>query len=155
MTAQLTPRRDIPGEAEQWRRLHAVVARITPEIAERPGYFVEGWTAKDAVAHIGTWMAEGAQVLRQIAAGTYREGELDVDAANARFLEAMRDVPLETVHVQLSSARNQLLRAWHELPELTPAAEYWVHKAGPEHVSEHLPRLEEWVDELSGQAPGR
>ena len=73
-------RRDLPREAELWGRLHGVVARISPEMAERPGYFREGWTAKDAVAHIGTWMAEGAQVLRQIAAGTYREGELDVDA---------------------------------------------------------------------------
>ena len=155
MSTSAQTRRDIQGEAELWRRLHGVMARITPEIAEKPGYFVEGWTATDAVAHIGTWMAEGAQVLRQMAAGTYREGELDVDAANARFLEAMRDVPLATVHVQLSSARNQLLQAWHELPELTPAAEYWVHKAGPEHVMEHLPRLEQWVDELSGQAPGR
>jgi len=149
MTTTTATRRDIPGEADLWRRLHGVVARITPDIAEQPGYFVEGWTAKDAVAHVGTWMAEGAQQLRQIAAGTYREGELDVDAANARFLDAMRDVPLETVHVQLASARNQLLQAWYELPELTPPAEYWVHKAGPEHVMEHLPRLEQWVDELT------
>ena len=141
----------IPGEAELWHRLHDVVARITPEMATRPGYFEEGWTAKDAVAHLGTWMAEGAQVLRQIAAGTYREGELDVDAANARYLDAMRDVSWDTVHLQLASARSQLLRAWHELPELTPAAEFWVHKAGPDHVLEHLPRLEEWVDEMEAQ----
>jgi hypothetical protein len=156
-------RRELPGERDLWRRLHEVVSRITPDMADRPGYFAEGWTAKDAVAHIGTWMAEGAQVLRQISAGTYREGELDVDAANERFLAAMRDVPLGTVHVQLASARNQLLQAWHELGEITPAAEYWVRKAGPEHVLEHLPRLEEWVDEMSaapaagrrGKAAGR
>jgi hypothetical protein len=148
-------RRELPGEAALWRRLHDTVARITPAMAEQPGYFEEGWTAKDAVAHIGTWMAEGAQVLRQIAAGTYVEGELDVDAANERYLKAMHDVPWETVHVQLASARSQLLRAWHELPELTSAAEFWVHKAGPDHVMEHLPRLEEWVAELSAQPVGR
>jgi hypothetical protein len=116
-----------------------------------PGYFEEGWTAKDAVAHLGTWMAEGAQVLRQIAAGTYQEGELDVDAANARFLAAMRDIPLDTVHHQAASARAELLRAWQDLPEVTPAAAYWVRKAGPEHLEEHLPRLEEWVEELSAR----
>jgi hypothetical protein len=145
---------ELQGEADIWRRLHAVVARVTPDIAYLPGYFEEGWTAKDAVAHIGTWMAEGAQVLRQIAAGTYREGELDVDAANARFLKAMRDVPLDTVHVQLAAARSQLLMAWRELPEITPAAEFWVRKAGPDHVMEHLPRLEEWVNEVTAEAAG-
>jgi hypothetical protein len=152
---QASHQHELPGEAALWRRLHDVVARITPATAEQPGYFEEGWTAKDAVAHIGTWMAEGAQVLRQIAAGTYQEGELDVDAANARYLKAMHDVPWDTVHVQLASARNQLLQAWHELAELTPEAEFWVHKAGPDHVLEHLPRLEQWIDELAAQPAGR
>lgn len=142
---------DLAGEREAWERLHAVMRRITPEIADVPGYFAEGWTAKDAVAHLGTWMAEGAQVLRQIAAGTYREGELDVDAANARFLAAMRDIPLDTVHLQAASARSELLRAWQALPEITPAAAYWLRKAGPDHLAEHLPRLEEWLEELASR----
>lgn len=136
-------------EPEAWQRLHAVIARITPEIAEMPGYYPEGWTAKDAVAHIGTWMAQGALMLRRIAGGTYREGELDIDAENARFLAAMRDIPYDTVHLQVASAHAELLRAWAELPQVTPAAEYWMRKAGPEHLAEHLPRLEEWVDELT------
>lgn len=140
--------RDLPGEADLWHRLHVAIDRLTPETANVPGYFDEGWTAKDAVAHIGTWMAQGAQVLRRIAAGTYRDDEIDVDAENARFLDAMRDVPLETVHLQATAARGELLRAWTQLPEMTPAAEYWVRKAGPEHVEEHLPRLESWLEEL-------
>ena len=144
-----TDERDLPGEAESWSRLHAVIDRVTPGIAEEPGYFEEGWTAKDAIAHLGTWMARGATMLRQIASGTYREGEIDVDAENARFLEAMRDVPLETVHLQAAAAHGELLRAWAQLPEITPAANYWVRKAGPEHYAEHLPRLEAWVDQLA------
>lgn len=140
--------REIPGEAEGWKRVHAAIDRITPDIASEPGYFEEGWTAKDAIAHLGTWMAQGAQTLRQIAAGTYREGELDVDAENARFLEAMRDVPLETVHLQAAAAHNELLSAWAQLPEVTPEAAYWVRKAGPEHYEEHVSRLEAWLEEL-------
>ena len=140
--------REIPGEAEGWKRVHAAIDRITPDIASEPGYFEEGWTAKDAIAHLGTWMAQGAQTLRQIAAGTYREGELDVDAENARFLEAMRDVPLETVHLQAAAAHNELLSAWAQLPEVTPEAAYWVRKAGPEHYEEHLARLDAWLEEL-------
>ena len=141
--------RELPGEAEAWHRLHAVIDRVTPDMAEQPGYFEEGWTAKDAIAHLGTWMARGATMLRQIAAGTYRDGEIDVDAENARFLEAMRDVPLDTVHLQAAAAHGELLSAWAQLPEITPAATYWVHKAGPDHYAEHLPRLEAWVDELT------
>jgi hypothetical protein len=144
---------DLDGEAEGWQRLHAVIDRLTVETAERPGYFVEGWTAKDAVAHLGTWMAEGGAMLRRIAAGTYRATEIDVDAENARFLAAMRDVPLETVHLQASSARTELLRAWAELPTVTDDARYWLRKAGPDHLAEHLPRLEAWIEEL--EAPAR
>lgn len=140
--------RDLPGEAEAWSRFHALVDRVTPAIAEEPGYFEEGWTAKDAIAHIGTWMAQGAQMLRRIAAGTYRNDEIDIDAENARFLEAMRDVPLDTVHLQAASAHGELLAAWAQLPEVTDAAAYWVRKAGPEHLEEHVPRLEAWLDEL-------
>lgn len=147
MSASADPR-ELPGEAESWHRLHELIDRLTPETAAIPGYFEEGWTAKDAVAHLGTWMARGAQMLRQVAAGTYREGEVDVDAENERFLDAMRDVPLETVHLQIASARAELLAAWAALPEITPAADYWVRKAGPDHVAEHLPRLEEWVADL-------
>jgi hypothetical protein len=140
--------RDLPGEAEAWHRLHAAIDRLTPASADVPGYFEEGWTAKDAVAHLGTWMAYGAQMLRRIAAGTYRDGEIDVDAENERFLAAMREVPLETVHLQVTAARGELLRAWAELREITPPAAYWVRKAGPEHVEEHVPRLEAWLDEI-------
>jgi hypothetical protein len=144
-----TDDRELPGEEETWQRLHGVLSRLTPKIAVVPGYFDEGWTAKDAVAHIGTWMAEGARMLRQIAAGTYREGELNVDAENERFLAAMVDIPLDTVHLQAASAHAQLLGAWRELPEVTAAATFWVRKAGPEHIQEHLPRLEVWVEFLS------
>jgi hypothetical protein len=94
-------------------------------------------------------MARGATALRQIAAGTYREGEIDVDAENAIYLETMRNVSLDTVHLQAAAAHGELLRAWAELPEITDAAAYWVHKAGPEHYAEHLPRLESWVEELT------
>ena len=146
-----TDDRELPGEAASWHRLHELIDRITPEIAEVPGYYEEGWTAKDAVAHLGTWMAEGAQVLRRIAAGTYREGEIDIDAENERYLAAMRDIPLDTVHLQVASAHAELLRAWAQLPEITPAATDWVRKAGPQHVAEHLPRLEEWINEVTAR----
>jgi hypothetical protein len=150
MTQSATDERELPGETEAWHRLHDAIDRVTPEIAELPGYFEEGWTAKDAIGHLGAWMARGATVLRQIAAGTYREGEIDVDAENEVYLASLRDVPLDTIHLQAAAAHGELLSAWAQLPEVTPAALYWVRKAGPEHYAEHLPRLEAWLQELAG-----
>jgi len=144
-----TDERALPDEAEAWHRLHALIDRVSPDIAELPGYFDEGWTAKDVIGHLGAWMARGAAALRQIAAGTYREGEIDVDAENERYLDALRDIPLDTVHLQAAAAHGELLRAWAELPAVNPDAVYWVRKAGPEHYAEHLPRLESWVEELT------
>jgi hypothetical protein len=141
--------RELAGEARSWHRLHTAIDRITPDAAEMPGYFEEGWSAKDAVAHLGTWMAQGAQMLRRIASGTYRDNEIDIDAENARFLEAMRDIPWMTVRLQAAAAHAELMRAWAELPQLTPAADWWVRKTGPEHIDEHVPRLEEWLEELN------
>lgn len=148
MTTTPPDARTIPGEVEAWHRFHVLINRVRPDMADEPGYFEEGWTAKDAIAHIGTWMARGAQVLRQIAAGTFRHEEIDIDAENERYLEAMRDIPLDTVHLQAVAAHGELLAAWAQLPEVTEDASYWVRKAGPEHLEEHLPRLEAWLDEL-------
>jgi hypothetical protein len=143
--------RALDGEAEAWHRLHVVIDRMTPALADEPGYFEEGWTAKDAVAHLGTWMAQGAQMLRRIAAGTYRDDELDIDAENARFLEAMRDIPLGTVHLQCGAARGELPAAGAPLPEMTEAAAFWLRTAGPDHREEHRPRLVSWLAELEGR----
>lgn len=148
--------RERRAEAAGWHELHTIVDALTPDEAMRPGYFPEGWSVRDMVGHIGAWLAEAGQLLEQIRAGTYVEGELDVDAANARFFELMRDVPLETVHLQAWAARWRMLAAWAQLPEpQPPEAQFWLSKAGPRHYGEHLPRLREWAAELrTGVASG-
>jgi hypothetical protein len=94
--------------------------------------------------------AEAAALFEQMRAGTYVEGELDIDEANARFFALMRGVPLETVTLQAWAARWRMLSAWALLPAPPPPAAYWwLHKAGADHYAEHLPRLREWVAELT------
>jgi hypothetical protein len=39
MTHSVDRQADLAGEREAWQRLHAVMRRITPEIADVPGYF--------------------------------------------------------------------------------------------------------------------
>jgi Mycothiol maleylpyruvate isomerase N-terminal domain len=136
------------AEDAGWDELHALMDSLTREEAEQPGYYPEGWSAKDLLAHIGSWLAEAGIVLLRIRVGTYQPEEIDIDSMNRTFLEIMKDVPLQTVRAQASSARARMLQAWGDLQELTPEAAFWIRKGGAEHYAEHLPRLREWVEQL-------
>jgi hypothetical protein len=133
------------SEEAGWTELRSLLGSLTPEQFAIPGYFEEGWSAKDLLAHIGSWLAEAGVLLEQIRAGSYRRDEVNVDELNARFLEAMKDVPLPTVRAQAAAARTQMRHALAQLPEVTPPALFWVRKAGAEHYQEHLPQLREWM----------
>jgi mycothiol maleylpyruvate isomerase-like protein len=133
------------SEEAGWTELRSLLGSLTPEQLAIPGYFEEGWSAKDLLAHIGSWLAEAGVLLEQIRAGSYRRDEVNVDELNAKFLEAMKDVPLPTVRAQAAAARTQMRHALAQLPEVTPPALFWVRKAGAEHYQEHLPQLREWM----------
>ena len=138
----------LAAEDAGWDELHALMDSLTREETEKPGYYPEGWSAKDLLAHIGSWLAEAGVFLLRIRGGTYKLEEIDIDVMNRAFLEMMKDVPLQTVRAQASAARARMLLAWGELPELTPEATFWIRKAGAEHYAEHLPRLREWITQL-------
>jgi Mycothiol maleylpyruvate isomerase N-terminal domain len=139
----------LAAEDAGWNELTSLVGRLTPPQIERAGYFPEGWSVKDLLAHVGTWLAEASVALEQIRNGTYVPGELDVDAMNERFLEAMRGLPLGAVQAQAWSARTRMLQEWDWLPDVTEDALMWIRKSGADHYAEHLPRLREWVAELT------
>ena len=143
-------------ERELWEELIGLCRSLEPEERLMPGYYRDpDWSVKDMVAHIGTWLAEAEIQLFRIAAGTYVEEDLDVDALNDQFLNALRDHPWDVCWNQLLAARSQMLGAWTRLSVRTEAADRWVRKSGAEHYGEHLPRLREWVAELRREAVAR
>src|SRR5207344_479588 len=95
-------------EDRLWTELHGLVDALPPDLVGEPGYFVEGWSAKDLVAHIGSWLAEAGVVLERIRSGTFRPEEIDVDAMNAAFFDAMHDVAFADVRAQAVAARNRI-----------------------------------------------
>ena len=137
-------------EDRLWGELRATIDIFDDELASRPGYFAEGWSAKDALAHVGTWLAEAGAALEQIRGGTYVELRSDeLDALNARFLERdARRVVRRRARSQATAARARMLHAWTEMAEPNEIAARWIAKSGPEHYREHLPRLQAWLDEL-------
>jgi mycothiol maleylpyruvate isomerase-like protein len=144
---------DLLAEEDRlWAELHDLVDSLPRDKVAEPGYFAEGWSAKDLVAHIGSWLAEAGVVLDRIRFHTYRPEEIGVDSMNKTFYDSMRDVAFPDVRAQAFTARNRMLRAWRSLPETSTEADRWISKSGPEHYAEHLPRLREWVREVGGSA---
>jgi mycothiol maleylpyruvate isomerase-like protein len=135
-------------EDAAWKELIDLLESLTPDQVEEPGYVPEGWSVKDLMAHIGSWAAEAGQMLERIRVGTYTDDRVDVDAMNARFYEANKDLPLGVVRAEMWSARTRMLTEWAALPEITPEAEEWFVESGANHYREHIPRLGEWVEEL-------
>src|SRR6266536_2945304 len=112
------------AEDAGWGELHALVDSLSPQELEQPGYYPEGWSVKDLVAHVGSWLAEAGVILERILVGTYRPEEIDVDALNRQFLEALKDVPADIVLAQAWAARTRMQQAWGGLPALTPEAAF-------------------------------
>ena len=135
-------------EAQLWTELHQLIDTLQADKVEEPGYFAEGWTAKDLIAHLGSWLAEAGVVLDRIRFGTYQPDEIDIDAMNQQFFDSLHDVPYPDVRAQAITARERMRRAWGSLSEHSPEADRWIDKAGPAHYAEHLPRLREWVQQL-------
>lgn len=138
----------LAAEDAHWAEMHTLIDRLSPDQVLRPGYYREGWSAKDLLAHVGTWLAEAGLMLERIAGGTYRRGELDIHAINDRTFDAMHDVAFPVVTAQASAARARMRHALLELREPSADATWWIRKAGPDHYAEHLPRLRDWVEEL-------
>ena len=132
-----------------WNELDDLLDRIPREELERPGYFEEGWSAKDLVGHLGSWLAEASVALTQLGSGTYRPSELDIDAKNEEILEALRALSVPEVRAQASAAHTRMLQEMERLTDLSPDAVEWIEKAGARHYEEHLPRLRAWANDLA------
>jgi hypothetical protein len=135
-------------EDRLWTELRSLIEGLPADQVEQVGYFDEGWSAKDLIGHIGSWLAEAGVVLERIRFGTYRAEEIQIDAMNAEFFDLMHDVAFRDVQAQAVAARTRMVNAWRSLPEPSAEADRWISKAGPAHYAEHLPRLKEWVGEL-------
>jgi hypothetical protein len=140
------------SEDARWAELIGIAESLAPEHLDEPGYFAEGWSVKDLLAHLASWQAEAGQVLEQIRYGTFDDPPIDVDEMNRRFYEANKDLPVGVVRAELWSSRNRMLSELSALPELTPKAVEWFEESGAKHYEEHLPALRTWADTLSAGA---
>jgi hypothetical protein len=142
----------LQAEDEGWNEIHLLIGSLSTSQIETPGYFPEGWSVKDLLGHLGSWLAEAGVALERIHAGTYRQGELDIDEKNDEFLEALRPLTSSEIHGMAESARTRARRSLLALSDESPDAAWWIDKAGVAHYQDHLPRLREWVEQLRSGA---
>jgi mycothiol maleylpyruvate isomerase-like protein len=143
---------DIEAERAGWYEVLSLVRELTPAECVEPGYYRDpDWTVRDVVGHLGTWLAEAEIQFERMIGGTYEGHDVDIDALNAAFLEAMSGQPWNVAWLQANAGRTRMLEAWFAVAEQTDEGIWWVRKAGADHYGEHLPRLREWVAELKAR----
>jgi hypothetical protein len=141
----------IREEDEAWAELWPLAASLSRDQLVQEGYYPD-WSAKDMLAHVGSWQAEAAVMLERIRMGTYERWTGDVEALNREWWEIWREVDLDAVLAHLHSSRARMLEEWSWLPEerMRPAAVSWFRESSAPHYREHLGRLREWASELTG-----
>ena len=140
---------DDEAERRAWYEILELVRSLTPDERLAPGYWRDpDWSVRDVLGHLGTWFAEAEVQLERMTAGTYEGHDVDIDALNAVFLEAMHDQPWEVAWLQANAGRTRMVELWSTSRTMDDEAAWWVRKSGTEHYVEHLDRLREWVDEL-------
>jgi len=147
---------EIEAERRGWYELVALVRSLTRDECLAPGYYSDpDWSVRDVVAHVGTWLAQAQAQFEQMSAGSYEGHDLDIDALNALFLDAMSDQPWEVTWLQANAARSRMIDEWYSLAEPSDEAAWWIRKSAADHFDEHLGRLREWVAELTDRrGPG-
>jgi hypothetical protein len=142
-------RDEIEAERRSWYEVIDLVRTLTPAECLEPGYYRDpDWSVRDVVAHLGTWLAESEVQFERITAGTYEGHDVDIDALNRAFLEAMSGQTWDVAWVQANAARTRMLEEWYALLEPSDEAAWWIRKGAADHFGEHLGRLREWVEEL-------
>jgi hypothetical protein len=140
---------ELEAERSGWYELANLVRSLTPDECLAVGYYRDpDWTVRDLVAHLGTWLAEAEVQFERMSAGTYEGHEVDVDALNATFLDAMAGEPWDVAWVQANAGRTRMVDEWSLLREPDEEAAWWMRKSGGDHYAEHLRRLREWTAEL-------
>lgn len=142
----MDPDRLLEEEDRGWLELTEVFGDVPPDRFEEPSLNVEGWTPKDAMYHVARWAEEAATVLRRIAAGTHREGDLDTDGLNEEWLEQGRDVEADIVRLRFAKGRTAMRQAFESLDQVDAIAWEWFEESGPRHYEEHLPDLRTFLE---------
>ncbi|MEA2520747.1 MAG: hypothetical protein QOI81_393 [Actinomycetota bacterium] len=137
-------------EEEGWQALLRTFARVPSNRFDEPTLTPEGWSAKDAMFHVGYWLADCVRVLDTIAAGTFEraaEDAIDIEELNAQGFARSRGMETDAVRAGFLGARSRSLESFGRLESLTPDAWEWFEESGPLHYRKHVEDLDLWLQQ--------
>ncbi len=131
----------------------AAVANLADDAWVEPLRDMDGWTRKDAVAHVGWWSDHSARVVTALCAGEVpyeHDADFDIDVQNRSILDDFRDRDPAEVRAFEAAAFQRLVAAveaasdedlftahrfgWLEEDTLASAIEWDSTKHYPDHV---------------------
>jgi hypothetical protein len=136
--------------AREYKALHEVLQGLNE--TQMTEVWLGTWSVRDIVAHIAGWHQEMGPALERLARGErpIREGVSydDVDAWNARFVDARRNTAVADVLLELDKTHESFLRAAAAVPteRFQPGKTAWkiVDGNSAHHYREHGEQVRAW-----------
>jgi hypothetical protein len=131
-------------EQEGWRALRGQFDRVGPARFEEPTLTPDGWSPKDAMFHVAGWMADCAEQLERMRAGTFEEPEEtreSIERQNLAWFEVSRAMAPDDVRSAFESARRAMVAAFEAVQNLDGPAVEWFEESGALHYAKHVEDL--------------
>lgn len=145
-------------ERDAWRPYEALLG-LTDEQLDRPVPAAHGWSGRDLMVHMSTWLERWLEIARELAVNPRspayeRLHALDWaavgDALNASYTTAGRALPLEEVRRRFATTPGELRGYLTVVPETrwlkdSPRLESLLANT-TDHYAEHAPDLQAILD---------
>ncbi len=145
---------------ERVRDTHAQLAKALEGLTEEQGTRVglnPEWSVRDALAHIVAWEIQGANIVSEIQAGTWKPQRLNkemIDDFNARAVEERRERSFGEVRDEFDAAHSRMQGLIATLPdeidESSPTYKF-IEGVTFRHMAHHAAQIEEWKQKQSNQ----
>ena len=127
-------------EGQAWQELRGLFDLIGDDRFEEPTLTPEGWSPKDAMFHVGGWMADCATQLDRVRAGSFDPAEETreaIELQNRAWFEQSRTMTPADVRAAFNSSRRLMVESFATLAAITPEAIEWFEESGALHYAKH------------------
>lgn len=139
------------------KRLSDALEGLSEEQATSVGLNPQ-WSIRDALAHITAWELEGARIVREIQAGTWKPQRLDqqqIDDFNARAVEERRSRTFAEVREEYDHAHHEIEQVIESLPDAIDekSSTYkFIEGVTFRHHTHHAGQIEEFRSKAEGKS---